>query len=58
MTVHCILIICVLQCTRLFKKAHAAFDQGRSFETGEGRQFASPLMAFLNIHVMDIFTTF
>ena len=31
-----ILIICVLQCTRLSKKAHAAFDQGRGFEAGGG----------------------
>ena len=31
-----ILLICVLKCTRLFKKAHAAFDQGRGFERGRG----------------------
>ena len=43
-----ILIICVLKCTRLFKKAHAVFDQGRGFERGgEGREVAIPLMAFL-----------
>ena len=42
----CILIICVLKRTRLFKKAHAVFDQGRGFESGEGREFAFPLMAF------------
>ena len=30
-----ILIICVLQCTRLFKKAHAAFDQRMGFERGK-----------------------
>ena len=35
-----ILIIYVLKCTRLFKKAHAAFDQGRAFERGERREFA------------------
>ena len=30
-----ILIICILKCTRLSKKAHAAFDQGRGF-MGDG----------------------
>ena len=35
-----VLNICVLKCTWLFKKAHAAFDQGRGFERGEGRDFA------------------
>ena len=40
-----------------FKKAHAVFDQGRGFEKGEGRQFAISLMAFVNIHIIDIFTT-
>ena len=30
-----ILIICILKCTRLSKKAHAAFNQGRGF-VGEG----------------------
>ena len=54
----CILILCVLKNTRLFKKAHAVFDQGRGFERGEGREFAIPLMAFFNIHVKDIFTTY
>ena len=29
-----ILIICVLKRTRLFKKAHSVFDQGRGFERG------------------------
>ena len=53
-----ILIICVLQCTRLFKEAHAAFDQGRGFERGRGGNLPSPLMAFFNIHVIDIFTTY
>ena len=33
------------------------FDQGRGFELGEGSEFAIPLMAFFNIHVIDIFTT-
>ena len=42
-----ILIICVLKRTRLFKKAHAMFDQGMGFEREEGREFAIPLMAFL-----------
>ena len=32
-----ILIICNLKCTRLFKKARAAFDQGRGFERVRGR---------------------
>ena len=34
------------------------FDQGRGFERGEGREFAIPLMAFFNIHVIDILTTY
>ena len=42
-----------------FKKAHAAFDQGRGFEEGGGGgNLPSPLMAFFNIHVIDIFTTY
>ena len=41
-----ILIICVLKHTRLFKKAHAVFDQGRGFERGRGGNFTIPLMAF------------
>ena len=42
----------------LFKKAHAVFNQGRGFERGEGKEFAIPLMTFLNIHVIDIFTIY
>ena len=36
------------------------FDQGGGggCERGEGREFAIPLMAFFNIHVIDIFTTY
>ena len=34
------------------------FDQGRGFERVEGREFAMPLIAFFNIHVVDIFTTY
>ena len=42
-------------------------DQGRGFwgrggggggGGGGGREFAIPLMAFFNIHVIDIFTTY
>ena len=40
------------------KKAHAAFDQGRGFERGRGGNLPSPLMAFFNIHIIDIFTTY
>ena len=46
----CILIICVLKCTRLFKKANAAFDQERGFQRRwgwGGKDLPSPLMAFL-----------
>ena len=42
---------------RAFKKAHAAFDQGRGFERGEGREFAISSDGIFNIHVIDIFTT-
>ena len=47
------LIICVLKCDGLFKKAHAAFDQGRGFKAlrregeGVGGTLSSSLMAFL-----------
>ena len=36
------------------------FDQGRGFERGKGGggEFAIPLIAFINIHVIDIFTTY
>ena len=34
------------------------FDQGRGFERGEGREFVIPLIAFFNIHIIDIFTTY
>ena len=34
------------------------FDQGRGFERGERREFVIPLMAFFNIRVIDIFTTY
>ena len=33
------------------------FDQGRGFKRGKEREFAIPLMAFFNIHVIDIFIT-
>ena len=46
------LIIYVLKRTRLFKKAHAVFDQGSGFERGEGREFAIPLMAFLLTYML------
>ena len=42
-----LLIICVMQCTRLLKKANAAFDQGRGFERGRGGNLPSLLMAIL-----------
>ena len=43
-----------MKCTRLFKKAYAAFDQRRGFERGRGGNLPSPVMAFFNIHVIDI----
>ena len=52
--------MCILNCTRLFKKAHAAFGQERGFERGEGGgggEFPSPLTAFLS-YIIDIFTTY
>ena len=52
----------------LFKKAYAAFDQrtgawggggGGGVEgAGEEGDLLSPLMAFSNIHVIDIFTIY
>ena len=53
-----------LKCIGIFKKAHAAFDQGRGFEDlrgelgGGGGNLSSSLMAFFNLHVIDIFTTY
>ena len=52
------LVNCVLQCTRLFKKAHAAFDQGRGFERGKGGEFAISSDGIFNLHVIDLFTTY
>ena len=52
-----ILFICVLKCTRLFKKAHAVFDQWRGFERG-GEGSCHPPDGIFNIHVIDIFTTY
>ena len=38
--------------------AHAAFDQGRGFELGDGRDFAISSYGIFNIHVIDIFTIY
>ena len=44
--------------------AHAVVDQGRGFEDlrggggGGGGNLSSSLMAFFNMHVIDIFTTY
>ena len=40
------------------KKTHAAFDQERGFERGKERVFAISSDGILNIHMIDIFTTY
>ena len=57
------LIVYVLKCTELLKKAHAAFDQGWGFEGLRvrgvvGWDFVIFSDGFFNIHVIDIFTKY
>ena len=53
-----ILIICVLKRTKLFKRAMLCLIRGEALKGGRGGNISSSLMAFFNIHVIDIFTTY